>query len=991
MSGLDIVMIQIKDTTAGTWFDGHSWVAQETWLDASGLDEWSYVTGFEPFLDGHSYVIQSLAYDIAGNLQTLESEAGFTFDTSGPDAGVVAHGSFAEPQHWTADTSTVSAVWTGFSDQGAGIVSYDISVGTSPEMQDIYEWSTVGLDTHAVIDSLSLGHGTTYYTRVRAWDNLGNVSEPGVTDFRTVDMVAPVVDSLFEVSTENPDFYGNSENLMVSWVGSDDLSGVESFSVAIGTAPGSDDAVGWVDSLLVDTIYFSGLSLSDGVTYYASVLAVDSAGNSSMLMGDGVTIDVSSPAVGWVYDVNSLIQDTAQVFTPSFSALTSLWSGFSDSISGISHYEYSVSVNSFQQGPVEWISVGMDTFVTDSSLTLSHGEPYYTFLRAVDGVGNASPILISSGIIADHMGPEGTMAFDGDSTELDRQNSTTTYQGHWEWFTDEHSGLDYHEVALFDVTDSLYTVEWALSDSDTVVSMDGITLLEDHFYALHVRGVDLVGNTGPITSSNGILIDLTSPAVPADLVGRFSTERIELTWSAVVEEDFSHYVVYGGLDSAGAVSIIETGQTIAEAFMPEYEDGTDYYFTLTSVDGSGNESVQSSAIHGIPRRVVITDIDPDTSTILFDTTRVIRLKLSQPVTDPGVVQLSSLVYPSMNLESTYSDSDTTLTVTIIDPYASMDTLELFIPELIDWAGDTMVHSPFYYYTNLLGDFNGDFRIGVFDLGVFIDSWNIQDISKELGPVLGTVPHVIPDYDGRLDMRDIMTLKRMWDWFNVTAPVMMAYEDYIGPSLELEQAGQDLKITLPEDVVASEIVIYYPDNVKRVVSSLSEDASSDQIVFNKEYAEEKTFIQLNGFTGDRSYDNTREIRFRIDSEEEADIALEVGYKLMGRGNQVISKGLVGMDFTPTPMEYSLSQNYPNPFNPVTKIKYSLPESGNVNLVIYDLMGREVHRLVNTRQEAGYHSVKWDGQNAVGQNVGAGMYFYVLQSRDYQQVRKMILLK
>ena len=61
----------------------------------------------------------------------------------------------------------------------------------------------------------------------------------------------------------------------------------------------------------------------------------------------------------------------------------------------------------------------------------------------------------------------------------------------------------------------------------------------------------------------------------------------------------------------------------------------------------------------------------------------------------------------------------------------------------------------------------------------------------------------------------------------------------------------------------------------------------------------------------------------------------------------------MDFTPPPMEYSLSQNYPNPFNPVTKIKYSLPESGMVNLVIYDLMGREVHRLVKTKQEAGYH--------------------------------------
>ena len=309
----------------------------------------------------------------------------------------------------------------------------------------------------------------------------------------------------------------------------------------------------------------------------------------------------------------------------------------------------------------------------------------------------------------------------------------------------------------------------------------------------------------------------------------------------------------------------------------------------------------------------------------------------------------------------------------------------------DWADASAPEKQLTYTSRILGDYDISLTVSLTDLATFVDAWYEQDLDYELGPVTGTVPHLIPEYDNRIDIRDAMTLKRMWDWFNVTAPVMMAYEDYIGPSLELEQAGQDLKITLPEDVVASEIVIYYPDNVKRVVSSLSEDASSDQIVFNKQYAEEKTFIQLNGFTGDRSYDITREIRFRIDSEEEADIALEVGYKLMGRDNQVISKGLVGMDFTPTPMEYSLSQNYPNPFNPVTKIKYSLPESGNVNLVIYDLMGREVHRLVNTRQEAGYHSVKWDGQNAVGQNVGAGMYFYVLQSRDYQQVRKMILLK
>ena len=49
---------------------------------------------------------------------------------------------------------------------------------------------------------------------------------------------------------------------------------------------------------------------------------MDSAGNSTILSGDGVTIDISSPDVGWVYDVNSLNQDTSQVFTPSLSALS---------------------------------------------------------------------------------------------------------------------------------------------------------------------------------------------------------------------------------------------------------------------------------------------------------------------------------------------------------------------------------------------------------------------------------------------------------------------------------------------------------------------------------------------------------------------------------------------------------------------------------------------------------------------------------------------
>ncbi len=93
----------------------------------------------------------------------------------------------------------------------------------------------------------------------------------------------------------------------------------------------------------------------------------------------------------------------------------------------------------------------------------------------------------------------------------------------------------------------------------------------------------------------------------------------------------------------------------------------------------------------------------------------------------------------------------------------------------------------------------------------------------------------------------------------------------------------------------------------------------------------------------------------------------------------------------PENFRLFQNYPNPFNPTTKIDYGLPEMSNVKLVIYDLLAREVTTLVNGVQDAGYKSITWHGTDAFGKNVGAGMYFYLIQADEFRKVRKMVLLK
>ncbi len=89
----------------------------------------------------------------------------------------------------------------------------------------------------------------------------------------------------------------------------------------------------------------------------------------------------------------------------------------------------------------------------------------------------------------------------------------------------------------------------------------------------------------------------------------------------------------------------------------------------------------------------------------------------------------------------------------------------------------------------------------------------------------------------------------------------------------------------------------------------------------------------------------------------------------------------------PAEFKLGQNYPNPFNPKTTVKYQLPKAGLVNLKVFDMLGREVAELVNTKQEAGSYSLTFDASN-----LSSGVYFYSLYS-DGQKVdtKKMVLIK
>lgn len=112
----------------------------------------------------------------------------------------------------------------------------------------------------------------------------------------------------------------------------------------------------------------------------------------------------------------------------------------------------------------------------------------------------------------------------------------------------------------------------------------------------------------------------------------------------------------------------------------------------------------------------------------------------------------------------------------------------------------------------------------------------------------------------------------------------------------------------------------------------------------------------------------------------------------KGNSLSSSGILApeVNFSQVPTEFTLKQNYPNPFNPSTSINYSIPETGNVTLSIYNVTGQEVVRLVNGVENAGSHNIVWNASN-----LSSGIYFYRLDfngsNRKYSDVKSMVLLK
>jgi hypothetical protein len=109
------------------------------------------------------------------------------------------------------------------------------------------------------------------------------------------------------------------------------------------------------------------------------------------------------------------------------------------------------------------------------------------------------------------------------------------------------------------------------------------------------------------------------------------------------------------------------------------------------------------------------------------------------------------------------------------------------------------------------------------------------------------------------------------------------------------------------------------------------------------------------------------------------------KLIDNNGQYDYSNIMTIEFI-SPLRYELAQNYPNPFNPTTTIRFDVPNSSQITLKVYDILGKEIATLVDEKKEPGSYQVQF-GRG----NISSGIYIYQMHSNNYVQTRKMVIVK
>jgi hypothetical protein len=473
--------------------------------------------------------------------------------------------------------------------------------------------------------------------------------------------------------------------------------------------------------------------------------------------------------------------------------------------------------------------------------------------------------------------------------------------------------------------------------SDTTYLID--ELLEDQNYFIGIAAYDLDQYEGTIVEKTGI--PRSVPMAPSSFYAEPVWQAVELYWSPNMEFDMSGYYIYRTTDlSESPIRLTESLITDTSYVDNSVENAIFYYYIITAVDQSQNESVGSDTVKSravsLDQGILVVDETADGSGMMLSPTddqvddfydAVLERFYKK---DFDVIESNGIGLADMGAYSTiiwhgndYVDLSIPLEKKVdIQKYLENGGNFIYTGFLPSLAFDRNQTYPRDYS-------NGDFIYDYLKIGHIENNFGSRfvgavPLSEEYTIIYtdslktpNNVNYHLPRIEGITPAPQGTAIYQYDTYFDTTM---------VAGSMRGETVG----------------VAYFGENFKVVT-----------LTFPLYYMQED---QVNSL---------------------------ITYILKEQFNEVLA---IEINEDVIPVEYSLLQNYPNPFNPRTVISYQLSVISEVDLSIYNLLGQQVATLVNERQSAGSHQVEWDASG-----FASGIYYYILKTGEFQDVKKMVLLR
>jgi hypothetical protein len=741
--------------------------------------------------------------------------------------------------------------------------------------------------------------------------------------------------------------------------------------------PGSDGSLGANKAIIIDNI---GPSIK-----WVNSTTENGAYNS----GDTVIVTVN-------LDENTLVTGTPQITfeTGSTDGKANYTSGSGDTL-----LVFKFGIDSLHNTPkLEYLS--------SSALELNSG----TMKDAVGNnasltlptPGSANSLDANKSITIDNIAPVISLVAEGraDGVDTDYQGSKTTLAISW-MGTDSVSGISKYEYALGTEPGNADIKNWHDTTVVNSAVIGGLSLWDANKYYVSIKATDKAGNVSAVKTGDGITIDLTAPIIGTvndgiedDINATTSTTTLSANWtgfsdatSGIANYEYAIGSFSGGTDTKDWTSNGLDSTVTATGLSLTYTNT--YFMSIRATDLVGNVSTVATSngvvvdIYPGPPSITAASIESNSTLPVLTNTKV-SFTISEPVTAATSKVTSNLgdtVSGTLSIEE-----PTQISMDLDAPFTSGDQITVTIDTLTDQLGNITNNLEYLYNIALIADYNVDGSIDAADLTVLISGWTNKDYAFELGPAAGDVPNLKPATDGKYDIMDAAVLIRMWHWnLNKTGKMLSRYVN-LGKELAYINENNTLSIQVSKDVNAVDFYFDYPQD--KVSIKQSQESSSDkEIILSHLDTLNGKFIMTAGYLEQKL--QSIEVPYIINGRE--DVTITAIYRMFDTNGAIFSQGTKEITLKPVPQEFALHQNYPNPFNPVTTINYDLPQQTHVNIMIYDILGREVVKLVSEEIPAGYQSVIWNTRNSFGQPVSAGIYFYQIQTKGFVKTRKMVLLK